>query len=141
MKTTDETRDTLEPTFVIDFLQTITQTEITNPVSRHGKQLLISLSDHTMVCVTAPQVARDSQPPKQTEARIHNIATLRYVLEHDYGYGEDLKELRKIELHNFEECQTYLEDAVASQLNATYTNGLIDFMDGTKFLLSIELKH
>ena len=141
MKTTDETRDTLEPTFVIDFLQTIMYTEITNPVSRRGKQLLISLSDHTLVDVTAPRVERDTQPPRQTEARIHNIAALRYVLEHDYGYGKDRKELDKLELHNFEECQTYLEDAVASQLNATYTNGLIEFMDGTKFLLTIELKH
>ena len=113
--------------------------EITNPVSRRGNTLHISLSDHTMAKVAAPKVARDTQPPVQLEATIENIATLRYVMEHDYGYGDEpqRKELNRLELHNMDECRTYVVDACRSQLNAYFTNNLIEFMDGEKFLLSV----
>mgnify|MGYP003571486241 CR=1 FL=1 len=140
---THEARDSTEPTFVIDFIQSMMRTEITNPVSRRGNVLLISLSDHTMARVTAPKVARDTLPPPQTEAKIQNIATLRYVMEHDYGYGDENRgnPINKLELHNLDECRTYVEDAVGSQFNAYFTNNLIEFVTtGEKFLLSVELK-
>lgn len=144
MMKTDETLNQITPTFVIDFLQTIMQTEITNPVCRRGKKLLVSLSDHTMAQITAPQVAQDTLPPQQTEARIQNFATLQYVMQHDYGYGDEHEHdvLNKLELRNLEECRTYIEDAVGSQLNAYFTNGLIEFITtGEKFFLTVELKH
>ena len=142
-QTTYEAHDTLEATFVIDFLDSIMHREVSNPVSRRGNTLLVSLSDHTQARIAAPKVPRDTLPPKQTEAKIQNIATLRYVMEHDYGYGEDRRgmELNKLELHNIDECRTYVEDAVTTQLNAYFTNYLIEFITtGDKFLLSVELK-
>ena len=141
MKQTNEAHDSTDPTFVVDFLETIMHTEISNPVCRRGNTLLISLSDHTMAKVAAPKVARDTLPPVQTEAKIQNIATLRYVMQHDYGYGqEDRTQINRLELHNMDECRTYVEDAVESQLNAYFTNYLIEFMNGEKFMLSVELK-
>ena len=141
MEKTQEVHDSTHPDFVIDFLQTIMRTEISNPVSRRGKSLLISLSDHTMAMVNAPKVARETLPPTQTEAKVQNIATLRYVMQHDYGYGEEGRTtLNKLELHNLDECRTYIEDAISSQLNAYFTNYLIEFYNGEKFLLAVELK-
>lgn len=130
----------MEPTFVIDFLESMMRCEITNPVSRRGKTLLVSLSDHTMARVTAPKVARDTLPPKLTEAKIQNIATLKYITQHDYGYGDEIsrKELHRLELHNLDECQTYVDDAVGTQLNAYFTNGLVEFVTtGEKFMVSV----
>lgn len=144
MQRTDETPNTIEATFVVDFLQTIMRTEITNTVHRRGNTLLINLSDHTTAHVTAPQVSRTTLPPQQTEARVQNFATLQYVMQHDYGYGAEHTQhaLNRLELRNLDECRIYLEDAVGSQLNAYFTNGLIEFMTtGEKFLLTIELKH
>ena len=141
MNKTYETQKTMEPTFVVDFLETIMHTEVSNPVSRRGNTLLVSLSDHSMAKITAPQVARDTEPPVQTEAKIQNIATLKYVMQHDYGYGADTQPLiiNKIELHNMDECRTYVEDAVQTQLNAYFTNYLIEFIDaGDKYLLAVE---
>lgn len=141
MNNTYEAHDSTDPTFVVDFLETMMRTEITNPVSRRGNTLLISLSDHTMAKVAAPKVPRDTLPPVRTEATIQNIATLRYVMQHDYGYGqEDRDHLNRLELHNMDECRTYVEDAVKSQLNAYFTNYLIEFMNGEKFMLTVELK-
>ena len=139
----DEIYAPMPPTFVIDFLQEIMQREITNRVRRHDNELLVSLTNHTKVRITAPQVAYDALPPQQTEARIHNIAAIRYIFEHDYGYSENFiyQTINKLKLHNFDECQTYLEDVVSSQLNAYFTNNLIEFItNGAKFLLTIELK-
>ncbi|MCQ2382365.1 MAG: hypothetical protein MJ060_00785 [Clostridia bacterium] len=139
----DELYDSMPPTFVIDFLQEIMRREITNRVRRRDNELLVSLTNHTKARITAPQVAYDTQPPQQTEARIHNIATLRYIFEHNYGYSEDFmhRTINKLKLHNLDECQTYLEDVVSSQLNAYFTNNLIEFItNGAKFLLTIELK-
>lgn len=141
MEKTYEKHDSTDPTFVINFLETMMRTEITNPVSRRGNSLVISLTDHTMAKVSAPKVARDTLPPVQTEATIHNIATLRYIMQHDYGYGkEDRTKINRLELHNMDECRTYIEDAIQSQLNAYFTNYLIEFMNGEKFMLAIELK-
>lgn len=141
MKATDETQVKIEPTFVIDFLATILKTEITNHVSRSGNTLLIELSNHTTAQITAPLVACDTQAPLQSEATIHNIETLHHVLHHDYGYGvEDRTAINRLELRNIEECCIYIEDAISSQLNAYFTNHLIEFMSGEKFLLAIELK-
>lgn len=141
MNKTQEVHDSTHPDFVIDFLETIMHTEICNPVSRRGKSLLISLSDQTRAVVRAPKVARETLPPVQTEAKVQNIATLRYVMQHDYGYGEDGRnKLNRLELHNFDECRTYVEDVVNSQLNAYFTNYLIEFFNGEKFMLAVELK-
>ena len=137
---THEAPDSTYPTFVVDFLQSMMKTEITNPVSRRGNTLLISLSDHTMAQVKAPQVPKDTLPPKQTEAKVQNLATWRYITEHDYGYGDEHhgEPINKLELHNMDECRTYIDDAVASQLNAYFTNNLIEFITtGKKFLLSV----
>ena len=142
MNQTYETHTSANPTFVIDFLETMMRREISNPVSRRGNTLVVSLSDHTMAKVAAPKVPRDTQPPVQTEAKIQNIATLKYVMQHDYGYGDEHEhlELNRLELHNMDECRTYVEDAAQSQLNAYFTNYLIEFMNGEKFMLSVELK-
>lgn len=144
MQRTDETPNTIEATFVVDFLQTLMRTEITNTVHRRVNTLLIDLADHTTVRVTAPKMPRTTLPPQQTEARVQNFASLQYVMQHDYGYGAERtsQTLNRLELRNFDECRIYLEDAVGSQLNAYFTNGLIEFMTtGEKFLLTIELKH
>ena len=135
-KQTYEAQDSTDPTFVIDFLDSMMRREISNPVSRRGNKLLVSLSDHTMACVAAPKVPRDTLPPKRTEAKIQNLATWRYITEHDYGYGDDHfgEEINRLELHNMDECRTYVEDAVSSQLNAYFTNYLIEFMNGEKFI-------
>ena len=141
MNKTYEAHDSTDPTFVVDFLETMMRTEITNPVSRRGNTLVVSLSDHTMAKIAAPKVDRDTTPPVQTEAKIQNIATLRYIMQHDYGYGDENRtQLNRLELHNMDECRTYVEDAVQSQLNAYFTNYLIEFMNGEKFMLSVELK-
>lgn len=141
MKATDETQVKIEPTFVIDFLTTIMQTEITNRVNRLGNVLWVDLSNHTTAQITAPMVEHTTQPPLQNEATIHNIETLRYVLQHDYGYGQECHHgINRLELRNLEECRIYIEDAIHSQLNAYFTNHLIEFMSGEKFLLAIELK-
>lgn len=141
MNKTQEIHKTLEHTFVVNFLESMMRREITNPVSRRGNSLVLSLTDHTMVKVTAPKVPADTLPPVQKEAKIQNIQTLRYVMQHDYGYGEeDRTELNRLELHNLDECRTYIEDAITSQLNAYFTNYLIEFYNGDKFMLTIELK-
>ncbi|MBO5229760.1 MAG: hypothetical protein J6B20_03130 [Clostridia bacterium] len=141
MNKTQEIHKTLEHTFVVNFLESMMRREITNPVSRRGNSLVLSLTDHTMVKVTAPKVPADTLPPVQKEAKIQNIQTLRYVMQHDYGYGEeDRTELNRLELHNLDECRTYIEDAITSQLNAYFTNYLIEFYNGDKFMLAIELK-
>ena len=141
MNKTQEIHKTLEHTFVVNFLESMMRREITNPVSRRGNSLVLSLTDHTMVKVTAPKVPADTLPPVQKEAKIQNIQTLRYVMQHDYGYGEENRtELNRLELHNLDECRTYIEDAITSQLNAYFTNYLIEFYNGDKFMLAIELK-
>lgn len=141
MNKTQEIHKSLEHTFVVNFLESMMRREITNPVSRRGNSLVLSLTDHTMVKVTAPKVPADTLPPVQKEAKIQNIQTLRYVMQHDYGYGEeDRTELNRLELHNLDECRTYIEDAITSQLNAYFTNYLIEFYNGDKFMLTIELK-
>lgn len=141
MNKTQEIHKSLEHTFVVNFLESMMRREITNPVSRRGNSLVLSLTDHTMVKVTAPKVPADTLPPVQKEAKIQNIQTLRYVMQHDYGYGEeDRTELNRLELHNLDECRTYIEDAITSQLNAYFTNYLIEFYNGDKFMLAIELK-
>ena len=140
---TYEAQDEMEKSFVIDFLNNMMQREISNPVSYRRKALLVNLSNHAIVRVIAPKVPRNTQPPNQTEAQIHNFATLRYILQHDYGYGKEPEQqkLNKLELHNLDECRTYIEDVINNQLNAYFTNGLIEFMNGEKFMISIELKH
>lgn len=140
MNQTHEAHTSTDPIFVIEFLEMMMRHEIANPVSRRGKTLVVSLSDHTMAKIAAPKVPRDTLPPVQTEATIQNIATLRYVMEHDYGYGDEPErtELNRLELHNLDECRTYIEDAIRSQLNAYFTNYLIEFMNGEKFMLSVE---
>ena len=138
---TDEVSNSIATTFVIDFLQDMLQREIINFVSRRGNTLLVNLSNRTTVRVTAPKVARDTLPPQQAEARIQNIATLRYIIDHDYGYGEENKTINRLELHNYDECVTYIEDAISTQLNAYFTNNLIEFKTtGDKFLLTVTLK-
>ena len=139
---TDEEDDQIADTFVIDFLQTMLHREVTNSVSRQDNTLLVSLSDKSTAMIVAPKVSNDTLPPEQPEAQIHNIATLRYVMQHDYGYGDkrERRKLNKLELHNLDECRTYVEDAIGSQLNAYFTNYLIEFMNGEKYLLSVELK-
>lgn len=139
---TDEANDQLADTFVIDFLQTMLHREVTNSVNRQDNTLLVSLSDKSTAMIVAPKVSNDTLPPEQPEAQIHNIATLRYVMQHDYGYGDkrERRKLNKLELHNLDECRTYVEDAIGSQLNAYFTNYLIEFMNGEKYLLSVELK-
>lgn len=141
MEKTQEILDSTHPAFVVNFLETIMHTEVTNSVQRQGDTLMVTLSDQTVAEIKAPKVARDTLPPAQTEAKIQNIATLRYVTQHDYGYGdENRKELNRLELRNFDECRTYVEDAVGTQLNAYFTNYLIEFFNGEKFMLSVELK-
>lgn len=141
MEKTQEIHHNIEPKFVVDFLETITHSEITNAVSRQGDTLSITLTDGTCAEITAPKVARDTVPPVQVEAKVENIATIRYVKEHDYGYGdENRKELNRLELHNMEECRTYIEDAISTQLNAYFTNNLIEFYNGDKFMLAIAVK-
>lgn len=141
MEKTQEIHHNIEPKFVVDFLETITHSEITNAVSRQGDTLSITLTDGTCAEITAPKVARDTVPPVQVEAKMENIATIRYVKEHDYGYGdENRKELNRLELHNMEECRTYIEDAISTQLNAYFTNNLIEFYNGDKFMLAIAVK-
>lgn len=138
MEKTREIRSNITPTFVVDFLETIMHTEVTNSVSRQGDTLTITLSDGTKAEVTAPMVARDTLPPEQVEAKVQNIATIRYITQHDYGYGEEnRKELNRLELRNMDECRTYVEDAISSQLNAYFTNYLIEFFNGDKFMLAI----
>ncbi len=139
---TEEANDCLAPDFVIDFLATMMHTEISNPIQRDGDVLWVTLSDQTTARITAPKVDRSTIPPEQSEATVHNIATLRYVMQHDYGYGDENvnHKINQLELHNLDECRTYLEDAIGSQLNAYFTNYLIEFMNGEKYLLSIELK-
>ena len=39
-----------------------------------------------------------------------------------------------------EECRTYIEDAISTQLNAYFTNNLIEFYNGDKFMLAIAVK-
>lgn len=116
--------------------------EIANPISRRGNTLAVSLSDHTMAKIAAPKVAAETQPPVRTEATVENIATLKYVMQHDYGYGEEpeRQELNRLELHNMDECRTYVADACRSQLNAYYTDGLIEFYNGEKFMVTVEIK-
>ena len=141
MEKTQEIHHNIEPKFVVDFLETITHSEITNAVSRQGDTLFITLTDGTCAEITAPKVARDTVPPVQVEAKVENIATIRYVKEHDYGYGdENRKELNRLELHNMDECRTYIEDAISTQLNAYFTNNLIEFYNGDKFMLAIAVK-
>ena len=141
MEKTQEIHHNIEPKFVVDFLESITHSEITNAVSRQGDTLSITLTDGTCAEITAPKVARDTVPPVQVEAKVENIATIRYVKEHDYGYGdENRKELNRLELHNMEECRTYIEDAISTQLNAYFTNNLIEFYNGDKFMLAIAVK-
>ena len=141
MEKTQEIHHNIEPKFVVDFLENITHSEITNAVSRQGDTLSITLTDGTCAEITAPKVARDTVPPVQVEAKVENIATIRYVKEHDYGYGdENRKELNRLELHNMEECRTYIEDAISTQLNAYFTNNLIEFYNGDKFMLAIAVK-
>ena len=132
----------MDAAFVVDFLVTMMQREIINRVRRRGNTLWVDLTNHTVARVTAPKVAPETLPPEQTQAQIHNIATVRYIIQHDYGYGGENQKhaLNRLALRNFEECKTYVEDAVNSQLNAYYTNGLIEFMNGEKFLLTVELK-
>lgn len=140
---TYEAPDSTYPTFVIDFIQSMMRTEITNSISRHGNTIIVNLSDHTIAQIKAPQVARDTLPKKRTEAKIQNLATWRYITEHDFGYGDEHHgaPIKKLELHNLDECRTYIEDAIISQFNAYFTNGLIEFMTtGEKFLLSVEEK-
>ena len=142
MERTQEIRNNIAPTFVVDFLESIMHTEVTNSVSRQGDTLTITLTDGNVAEVTAPKVARDTLPPEQVEAKVQNIATIRYVKEHDYGYGdEDRKELNRLELRNMDECRTYIEDAVTSQLNAYFTNYLIEFYNGDKFMLAVAEKN
>jgi len=139
MKKTQEIHHNIEPTFVVDFLETIMHSEITNEIKRQQEALIIILSNGTTAQITAPKVARDTLPPTQTEAKVQNIATLRYVTKHNYGYGdENRKELNRLELRNIDECRTYVEDAVTSQLNAYFTNYLIEFYNGDKFMLAVE---
>ena len=139
---TYEVSDNLAPDFVVDFLATIMRTEITNPVQRKDDALWVELTDQTVARITAPKVARETLPPEQTEATVHNIETLRYVMQHDYGYGDENEHhaINQLTLHNLDECRTYVEDAIGSQLNAYFTNYLIEFMNGEKYLLAVELK-
>ena len=141
MERTQEIQNNIAPTFVVDFLETIMQSEITNSVNRQGETLTITLTDGTVAQITAPKVDRTTLPPEQVEAKVQNIATIKYVTQHDYGYGdEDRKELNRLELRNMDECRTYVEDAVTSQLNAYFTNCLIEFYNGDKFMLAVEGK-
>ena len=139
-KTTQKIQDELETDFVINFLQSMMHTEISNHLSREADTLFINLSNHKTARVMAPKVPRETPPPTQIEATVHNIATLLYITHHNYGYGIPHKKIKKLYLHNLDECRTYLEDAVTSQLNAYFTNYLIEFMNGEKFMLSVELK-
>lgn len=144
MKNTDETLSKNDSTFVIDFLQDIMRTEIANTFYRRGNVLLVKLADQTIARIIVPAVPRNTLPPQQNEARVQNFATIQYVMQHDYGYGAEpeRKQLNKLELRNFDDCRVYIEDAIGSQLNAYFTNGLIEFIiTGEKFLLTMELKH
>ena len=141
MNKTQEVHDSTHPSFVVEFLQSIMKSEVSNKIEPQDETLLIYLSDQTVAKITAPKVAKDTLPPAQTHAKIQNIATIRYVKEHDYGYGEDTRtELNRLELHNMEECLMYVEDAITTQLNAFFTNNLIEFFNGEKFMLAIEQK-
>lgn len=142
MNKTQEIHNSTNPAFVIDFLQAIMRTEITNQVTRQDDTLYIHLTNGEIGVVKAPKVARDTLPPILKEAKIQNIATIKYVTQHDYGYGDENRtELDRLELRNMDECATYVDDAVATQLNAYFTNNLIEFhYTGEKFLLSVELK-
>ena len=93
MEKTQEIHHNIEPKFVVDFLETITHSEITNAVSRQGDTLSIALTDGTCAEITAPKVARDTVPPIQVEAKVENIATIRYVKEHGNGDVKSLQEL------------------------------------------------
>lgn len=138
---TNEIMDSTNPKFIIDFLDSIMHGEIANPITRHGNTLTVNLADQTVAKITAPKVARDTLPPRRTEATIENIATIRYVIQHDYGYGEEPErtELKRLELRNLDDCQVYVADACRSQLNAYYTDGLIEFFNGEKFMVAVEL--
>lgn len=142
MNKTQEVHNSTNPAFVVNFLQAIMRSEISNKVERENDILYIHLTDGNIGVVQAPQVAKDTLPPEQTEAKIQNIATIRYVTQHDYGYGDENRtELKRLELRNMDECATYIDDAIATQLNAYFTNNLIEFhCSGEKFLLSVELK-
>ncbi len=144
MNKTQEIQSIIEPTFVIDFLQAIIHTEIYNPITRRGNTLFINLSNHSTARVTAPKVDRNTPPPVRNQASIENFATLQYIAQHDYNYRDEQKKqtLNHLELRNFDECRVYIEDIIRTQLNAYYTDGLIEFIpDGEKFLLTVELKH
>ena len=57
-----------------------------------------------------------------------------YVLKHDFGYGreEELEELYKLELRNFEDVKVYVEDVIKNAFNATYQDNIIKFKTGDK---------
>ena len=52
----------------------------------------------------------------------------RYVLTHLYGYGqEEIQELNKLRLRNYEDVCVYVDDVIVNTFNATYRHNIIQF--------------
>ena len=63
-----------------------------------------------------------------------------YVLNHDYGYGqeEEKVELNKLNLRNIEDLKVYVDDAIQNAFVAKYQNNIIEFKDKEKCKIVIE---
>ena len=62
-----------------------------------------------------------------------------YVLNHDYGYGQEEKvNLDKLTLRNIEDLKVYVDDAIQNAFVAKYQNNIIEFKDKEKCKIVIE---
>ena len=52
-----------------------------------------------------------------------------YVINHDFGYGKDSKNINKIMLRNLEDLNVYIEDNLKHTLNAEVNGKVIKFSD------------
>lgn len=65
----------------------------------------------------------------------------KYVLEHDFGYGQECEQeqLNKLQLRNCEDLIIYLDDILNIQFAANIKNNVIYFNDNTIMKMKIEI--
>ena len=54
-----------------------------------------------------------------------------YVLNHNYGYGDDYTEINKLELRNYDDLIVYLKDILSTAFVAKLDGFVLKFDDKT----------
>ena len=56
----------------------------------------------------------------------------KYVLNHDFGYGRNLETINKLKLRDVDDLRVYITNVVPAILVASYSKGLVHFLDDGK---------